>query len=469
MKNAGKRLSTLAFFAIVLCAALFAGGQSEQGASSAASTAGPVSFEYWNTDTQSDRVSTNQLLLSTFQAQNPNVTVKLVPLEENDIPAQIQTAAAAGNLPALVYAAAEDGVTFGSQGLTDAQSATSIIQSVGLSNFYPGTLAVNKASTGNGYYAVPFTGWIEGIWYRSDWFDKAGLKPPSTWEDMLKASQYFYKPDQNQYGILVGTKPEVYAEQVFTPIAASNGAALFDVNGKLVFNSPAMKEAVQFYVNLAKYNPPGPQNWRARDYYLQGHMAGFFYSTFIMDDLSIQKAAADSLTGKNFTNLTGTEFDPNLVNHTGFVPLITHKQPAGYGVIVDMIPFKQKDPAVTEAAAKLVKFLFTKDAYITFLHEAPGGNNPVIKGIAGDPEFLNDPSGVFAHYGKDKMETIISGMDAIADFSIVGGKVIPAGAAIYSKVVIPQMLYKITQEGMPIDAAMSWAEGQMKDIMSRMK
>ena len=38
---------------------------------------------------------------------------------------------------------------------------------------------------------------------------------------------------------------------------------------------------------LAKYNPPGPQNWRARDYYLQGKMGMFFYSTYTNGEIRI--------------------------------------------------------------------------------------------------------------------------------------------------------------------------------------
>ncbi len=481
-----KRLFVIVASLILLTSAafVFAGGQKEgssAGSSQSSSSSGssssqassqasqPVTVEFWETDTQTDRVNTYQLLASTFEAEHPNVTVKIVPVDENDVPTQIQAASAAGTLPALLYGPAEDGVAFGAQGLTDNAAATKVINEIGKSKFYPGTLAVNQTAQGGTYYALPFTGWIQGIWYRSDWFQKAGLNPPKTWEDMLKASQYFYKPDQNQYGILVGTKPEAYTEQCFTPIAASNGAGLFNSSGALDFNTPAMKQAIEFYAQLAKYNPPGPQTWRARDYYLQGKMAGFFYSTFIMDDLAIQKVAAGSLTGDNFKNLKGASFDPQLVEHTGFVPIISHKQDAGYGVIVDMIMFKQKDAAVTQAAGDFVKYLFTPHAYITWLHVAPGGNNPVIHGIADNPEFLNDPEGVFQHYGKQKMDTIISGMNNITDFSIVDGKVIPAGAAIYSKAIIPQMMYKITQESMPVDQAMSWAETQMKDVISQMK
>ena len=53
-----------------------------------------------------------------------------------------------------------------------------------------------------------------------------------------------------------------------------------------------MKEAVEYYAELAKYNPPGPQTWRARDYYLQGKLAMFYYSTYIMDDLALAEVAA---------------------------------------------------------------------------------------------------------------------------------------------------------------------------------
>jgi hypothetical protein len=31
--------------------------------------------------------------------------------------------------------------------------------------------------------------------------------------------------------------------------------------------------------------------------------------------------------------------------------------------------------------------------------------------------------------------------------------------------IIPQMLYKITQEKMPIDSAMNWAEEEMRKVL----
>ena len=55
----------------------------------------------------------------------------------------------------------------------------------------------------------------------------------------------------------------------------------------------------------------------------------------------------------------------------------------------------QGNAAETAAAQKFVRYLFSPNAYITFLHMAPGGMNPVIKDIAVNPRFQQDPKGLF--------------------------------------------------------------------------
>ncbi len=438
---------------------------SAQGEAESAQTAGPVTLDFWTTETQSDRMATIQVLIDTFSALNPDITINLVPVDENDLSTQAQTAAAAGTLPDIFEAPAETAVSFGTQGVVDLAATRALADKIGEDNFYSGPLKVLQTTDKTGYYALPYHGWIQGIWYRADWFEKAGLEPPNTWENVLKAAKYFNKPSQNQYGILVGTKPEAYAEQCFTPIAMSNDAALFDADKNLIFNSPEMKEAVAFYAELAKYNPPGPQTWRARDYYMQGKMAMFFYSTYIMDDLALAEVAAGSLTGENFGDLGGSDFDPELVDNTRLAPIMTNESSAGYGTVVSLGLFNQSSAAESAAAQKFIEYLYTQNAYITFLHMAPGGMNPMLKGIASNPRFQNDPNGIFKNYGAEKMAEIIDGLEDIRTFSIVDGVRIEAASEITAQQIIPQMLYKITQEGMSVDAGMAWAEKEMKNIL----
>jgi multiple sugar transport system substrate-binding protein len=427
-----------------------------------AAEAKPAEFEFWTTETQSERMSTIQLLVDTFAALNPQLKVTPVPVDENDMPKQVAASSAAGTLPAIAEFGSENALAFGAEGLLDVEANTDLINSLGKNRFYSGTLKLLETTQKGSYYAIPYHGWIQGIWYRSDWFEKEGLEPPSSWEAIEKAAKTFYKPDQNQYGILVGTRAEVYSEQCFTQFAISNGARLFDKDGNLIFNSPEMKETIEFYAGLSQYNPPGPQTWRARDYYLQGKMAGFFYSTYIMDDLALQEVAAGSLTAEHFKDLKGSDFDPELANKTGFAPIIKNKQPSSYGVIVALGLFKNDDEAVTAGAKRFIEYMFTEDSYVSFLHMAPGGMNPVMKEIAGSDKFMKDPKGIFERYGKEKMGEIISGLESIQRFGIVEGNLIEDYGKIFAQQIIPQMIYKITQENMDVQKAMDWAEAEMK-------
>ncbi len=456
MKKYG--LCVLGLLLLISGTAVAGGGQEGAAVESA-------EFEMWTTQTQSDRVSNIQLLVDTFMALNPGIEITLVPVDENDLPKQVAAAAAAGTLPALGEGGSENAIAFGAEGLLDMDANTAFIKSIGKNRFYQGTLDILESPARGKYYAVPYHGWIQGIWYRKDWFADAGFGAPDDWNSIEKSAQYFYQPDKNQYGILVGTKAEVFSEQVFTQFAISNKARLFDKDGNLIFNSARMKEALEYYAKIAKYNPPGPQYWRGRDYYIQGKMAGFFYSTYIMDDLALAEVAAGSLTGDNFGDLSGASFDSELVSKTAFVPKITKRQPASYGVVVAYALYNQEDKNKTAAASIFLDYLFTEDVYISYMHMQPGGMNPVLKEIAESEKFLNDPNNIYQRYGKDKITEIISGLENIQRFGIVDGNLIEDYGKIFTQQIIPQMIFKITQEGEEVQKAMDWAEGEMKKVI----
>jgi multiple sugar transport system substrate-binding protein len=423
-------------------------------------------IEFWTTETQSDRTKTIQLLIDTFEALNSDITVNLVPVDENDMPSQMAAASAAGNLPGLIEGSSELMLAFGEEGILDINGATALVHEIGKGRFYDGPLKMVETPESGRYYGLPFHGWVQGIWYRADWFGETGLHPPNTWENILAAAKAFYKPEKNQYGILIGTKAENYAEQCFTHLALSNNGAEFNAKGDLIFNSKEMLETLRYYARLAKYNPPGPQTWRARDYYLQGKMAMFFYSTYIMDDLALAEVAAGSLTDVNFPQLKGSRFDPKLVDNTRVVTTITHKQPGGYGSLVALGLVEQGDRGKDRAAQKLAAFLYEPAAYITFLHMSPGGMNPMLRDIPGNPEYLNDPKGIFKRYGRNKIEEIITGLDHMGSFTIVEGKTFPASGKIFAKQIIPRMIYAVTIEGMDPGEALQWAERQMYKVMN---
>ena len=96
---------------------------------------------------------------------------------------------------------------------------------------------------------------------------------------------------------------------------------------------------------------------------------------------------------------------------------------------------------------------------------APGGMNPVLKDVAKMPEYLNDPRGILKKYGSKKVEAIIEGLDSIGTFTSVNGKSFPQSGKIYSKMIIPQMIYSVTIEGKSPEEAVERAEGEMMKVI----
>jgi multiple sugar transport system substrate-binding protein len=423
-------------------------------------------IEFWTTQTQSDRIKIIETLALTFEAMNEDIKIKVVPVDEDQMATQMAAASAAGTLPNLVEAGSELLLAFGEEGVVDKASNKKMLESIGESRFFDGALNMLQGPNGKDYYGVPFHGWVQGIWYRKDWFEAAGLDAPNTWENIEKAARVLTNKSENQYGILIGTNAESYTEQVFTQFALSNGAREFNSDGKLTFNSPEMLETLEYYQNLAEYNPPGPQTWRARDYYLQGKMAMFFYSTYIMDDLALAEVAKGSLSSENFEGLGGAAFDENLVKNTGFSPIITNTTDASYGVLVGLSAMKSKANE-KKAVQKFVQYLYDPYAYITYLHMAPGGMNPMLSDIPNHPYYLKDPQGVFEVYGSDAIKDIIKGFESIQTFTVVDGKSYPQSGQIFAKKIIPKMVYSVIFEGVAPADALADAEAEMKDLISQ--
>lgn len=426
-----------------------------------------TTVEYWTTQTQSDRIQSIEIMADVFEALNPGIDVKIIAVDENDMPKQIAAAAASNTLPDMIEVGSNLSLAFAEEGIVDTAANTDVIKRIGQSRFYNGALKLVENPDLNEFVAVPYRGWVQGIWYRADWFKEAGLDAPTTWEAIEKAAKYFYKPEDNKYGILIGTKADSYAEQCYTQFALSNDAGQFNKEGELVFNSKAQKEVLDFYKTLAQYNPPGPQTWRARDYYLQGKLAMFFYSSYILDDIALAEAASSSLSAENFKELKGATFDPNLAKNTRLATTITKTSPSSFGTLVGFTMMKNDNKNEVEATKSFIEYMNEKDQVVAYSHMAVGGHLPMLRDIAETDEFLNDPKGIFAQYGKESIKEIVAGFDSIKNFSVVEGKTFPKSGEIFAKQIIPRMIYRSTIENKDTQESLDWAEKEMQKVVAK--
>ncbi|MBU1249074.1 MAG: ABC transporter substrate-binding protein [Proteobacteria bacterium] len=415
-------------------------------------------------EVRQDCLAEVRYLAGVFSVLHSEAKVHIQSVNENELVRQVQTLIEAGKTPDMVNAGSDLLVALGEKGLLDTAMAGQTIDRIGRSRFYTGALNMLSLSGQNGFYGIPYHGWVQGIWYRADWFEEAGLKPPTTWTAILKAAEHFTNPEQGIYGILTGTDAEQYSEQCFTQLALANDALMFTPDGDLIFDSPAMVETLEYYVKLARLTPPGPQTWRARDFYFQGKLAMFFYSTFIMDDLALPGVAQDSLGGEHFPELAGTPFDPELARNTRLAPLLTRQTPASYGIINGFAIMKQNDPKKQETIQAFLDFLFETAQYVEWVHMAPGGMMPVLRNIDDSDSFMHDPKGVFRRYGRPKIIEIISGLESIQNFGMVQGTRHPLASIYYAEKVIPRMIHKAVFENVSAAQAVTWAAQEMRRI-----
>ncbi len=129
------------------------------------------------------------------------------------------------------------------------------------------------------YWAIPVEGDAAGFSYRKDLFEdpkeKAAFKkkygyelnPPKTWLELKDIAEFFYRPKENFYGILMWTDPKYDAitmgvDSLVWAWGANLGDPLtYKVNG--VLNTKEGIDALKFYKALNSFNNP---KWA--EYYL---------------------------------------------------------------------------------------------------------------------------------------------------------------------------------------------------------
>jgi len=414
-----------------------------------AAPAGDGVVEFWTSETQEDRMAVQEALAAEFMAANPDIEVQVVAVDENDIPEKVAAAKAAGTLPDVMHLSIDYVVGYATEGLLDEVANSEVIQELGEDGFFAGTLEFGKSPTGAAKYAaVPIDSWVQGIWYRKDLFDEAGLNPPQTWDDIMAAAKHFNKPAEGFYGIILSTFPnEVFTQQVFEEFALANGARPFDADGNIVLDSDRFAEAMDYYAELSQYGPPGKTTWRdCRQYYIAGQAAMMFYSTYIMDDLAGLVAdlqvEVEDLTGK-----TGMES----------LMIGAHGDEASYGQVNYVAVTKGGD---TDASKEWIKFLLSDENYIKWVFMTPAGKTPVRKSAVEEWSQAE----LFGYYDPAIAETIAGGLDAVKRWGYQGGKSFPLLSDIYGSLIVPQAVVSVIEGTMTSAEAAAWAQGQLESL-----
>jgi sn-glycerol 3-phosphate transport system substrate-binding protein len=221
-----------------------------------------------------------------FNQQNP--TIKVTPVYDGDYvstAAKVLQLAQAGTPAdlAIVNAAAI-------YQLTDADVVMPlddlIAQSGGdayIKDFYPAFLA--NSQMGGHTWSIPFQRSTLVLYYNKDLFQQTGLAgPPQTWDELVQDAQKLTQKDSSgnvsRYGVGFPSSGTAYWE--FQALAIEAGQNVFDNNAgnKVLFNSPASVQSLQFMIDLNKkydVSPPGAVNWDTLPSDFAGGRFGMIY------------------------------------------------------------------------------------------------------------------------------------------------------------------------------------------------
>jgi multiple sugar transport system substrate-binding protein len=113
-------------------------------------------------------------------------------------------------------------------------------------------------------YAVPHSNDLRALYYRSDLYKQAGLKPPRNWKEMESQAKQLTQANGSRYGLILAGSAKGPGVWVLADLIAQNGGEILDADGQPKVDSPAAVEALDYFVRLLntdKVLPPGTSNY----------------------------------------------------------------------------------------------------------------------------------------------------------------------------------------------------------------
>ncbi len=395
---------------------------------------------FWTTEVQPARMEKQMDMAKSFEAKT-GIKVEVIPVEEKDLGSRATAAAAAGNLPDVIYHTLQYVLPWAEAGILDVNANNDVVKSLGKKTFAPG--ALNMAKKGGKIAAVPVDGWTQMVVYRKDLFKQAGLEPPNSYENITKAVKVLSSGDM--FGFVAATKTdENFMSQVLEHVLLANGVN-FVKKGGTKKQGKALKNSLEFYKVIAKASPPGELFWKqSRELYFAGKTPMIIWSPFIMDELAGLRDSAPPTINSDPTS-------PELASKTGFITNFSGPNNKKGAAWADVRYFGITADADTDEAKKFVEYSMD-EGYSSTLAIAPEGKFPVRRGNSSDPAAFTKawsklPVGVDRKkpltelYSPDVINNIVAGLDTANRWGVKEGELSRA-----SKIINAQFLNRITRE-----------------------
>ena len=96
-------------------------------------------IKFWTTEVQPARMAKQEGMAKAFEAKT-GIKVEVIPIEEKDLGTRATAAAAAGDLPDVIYHTLQYVLPWAEAGILDVDANNDVVKSLGKKTFAPGAL-----------------------------------------------------------------------------------------------------------------------------------------------------------------------------------------------------------------------------------------------------------------------------------------------------------------------------------------
>ena len=218
--------------------------------------ANAVEIEYWQYFFDA-RVQAMEQLIESFEAANPDITVKMTHFPYADYRTKVAAAVPAGEGPDVVqlfYGWLND---YKNAELIQPLPADAFPADQISADFFPMVSAMRE---GDNYWALPTAVRSLALFYNNRLLEEAGVEPPTTMDEMVAAARAMTKVDGagniTQVGITQGMTAQDHHWFREVLVRQFGGEPYLDDYRTVNYNSDAGVEALDFYVNMSEGDEP---------------------------------------------------------------------------------------------------------------------------------------------------------------------------------------------------------------------
>lgn len=323
------------------------------------------SINYWHHFTSDSEFKGLEKVMELFAKKYPDVKLVQENIPNADFMSKITAAIAANSRPDTTMVASERFADLlGMNGLLDISDR---VKNWELKKYFPDNRWQDVTVDGK-IYGIPAFTFVDWMYYRKDWFDEAGLKVPTTFQEFQDAAIKLTDKSKNRYGF--GLRAGGGGQDMIVGVIEAFGSPII-ADGKAAMDKAKTIEAVRWYSDLFtkyKVTPPSAPNDSYRQI-MEGFKTG-------------QTAMIWHHTG-SLAELQGALKD------TQFMSAVRPKGPVTYPSYLSYLFNGIMKSDNIEAAWAWISFWGENDPTIAFLQET--GYFPASAAVAEDKRISDNP------------------------------------------------------------------------------